>query len=126
MNNLLLVDDDEAVLETLEILLEKRLLNLNILKAGNGRAAVNILNSTPVDLIITDLQMPVMNGFELAEFRQRHYPHVPLIVMSGGLFPEMKNQLNDLDVHRFIEKPFDMPRVVKVISNEMVQLPVLF
>ncbi len=51
-------------------------------EAGNGKKAIELLEREPVDLIITDLAMPVMNGFELMRYVREHYPGVHLAVLT--------------------------------------------
>ncbi len=55
----------------------------NVITAGNGREAIDILNSTPVNLVITDLRMPVMDGMELLRYIKAEFPFVPVIVITA-------------------------------------------
>ncbi len=107
MKTILLVDDNNYIIEALALTLNRYTAYGNILKAQNGREGVDILTSTPVDLILTDLNMPVMDGYDLAEFRNRHFPQVPIVVMTGDASPNVKQRLNALGVTECLEKPFD-------------------
>jgi CheY-like chemotaxis protein len=60
----------------------------------------------PVALILTDLEMPVMDGYGVISHRNKSCPQVPLFVMSGRLFPEVREKLGELGVSECIEKPF--------------------
>lgn len=119
MRNILLVDDDPGVLEIFPALLRSHFKKTNFLTAGNGLQAVKILDVNPVDLIISDLHMPVMDGFELARFRQRHYPYIPLILITADPSADTNPRLLALGVRQFITKPFDMRLVVKRILQEL-------
>ncbi len=79
-----------------------------ILTAENGREAVNVLRSVPVDLLVTDLKLPEMNGFELLAWTSRHQPQLPVIVMSAFGTPEIEARLAKLDTLQFLEKPLDI------------------
>ena len=46
-----------------------------------------------MDLIVTDLKMPVMNGYELVEYVNRNFPHLPVYVMTGDYLPDVKPRL---------------------------------
>ena len=79
----------------------------NILTAKNGREGTKIMSSLPVSLVVTDLQMPDMDGYGVIEFRNRNYPLVPVIVMSGNVTSEVRGKLRGLNVYECFEKPFD-------------------
>ena len=78
--NVLVVDDDREVLSTLaEILTE---LHLNPITAGDGAEAIEKLKTMKVDLIITDLMMPKMDGFELIQRTRQLNANIPIYVLS--------------------------------------------
>jgi CheY-like chemotaxis protein len=79
----ILVVDDSAVDRTIAGRLLERNSEWTIVYAGNGKEAVARLESQPPDLIITDLQMPEMNGLELVETVRDKFPHIPVILMTG-------------------------------------------
>jgi CheY-like chemotaxis protein len=78
---LLVVDDEPVILQTMTAILENE--GFAVLTAEDGFAALNILRGASPDLIITDLRMPNMSGFELLSVVRRRYPHIPIIVISG-------------------------------------------
>ncbi|HYA85494.1 MAG TPA: response regulator [Nitrospirota bacterium] len=106
-NNILLIDDNTSILETLSLWLRTRLQDWDILTARNGNEGAEIMSSVPVSLVVTDLQMPGMDGYGVIEFRNGNYPLVPLIVMTGNLTPDVREQLRGLHVSACVEKPFD-------------------
>src|SRR5271169_895332 len=105
MNNILLIDDNICILEILTLRLGSCLHDWNILTAQNGSEGTEIMSSLPVSLVLTDLQMPVMDGYGVIDFRNRNYPLIPLIVMSGNLTPEVRKKLKELHVSECVEKP---------------------
>ncbi|QTA80380.1 Two component system response regulator [Desulfonema limicola] len=75
--------------------------------ALNGREAVQILNSSKVDLVLTDLKMPVMDGYELLSYLSKNFRNIPTIVMTGFGSPEIAKRLKQKGVIHYIEKPFE-------------------
>jgi CheY-like chemotaxis protein len=79
---ILVVDDDLSIRETAKLILESE--GFEVLTAADGVEGLHSLSKSLPDLIISDLNMPRMSGFEfLAVVRQR-FPHIPTIAMSGG------------------------------------------
>lgn len=102
---ILLVDDNEEILEFLTMDLQDK---YNLLKASNGQEALQVLESEPVQLIISDIMMPVIDGFELcnqvkADF---HYSHIPFILLTAKDTLQSKIMGLELGADAYIEKPF--------------------
>lgn len=108
MRNILVVDDEEAILVTMVewFAAAHPSDNYNILVADNGIEAVKSLSSHKIDLLMTDLNMPKMDGFELLAHVNNDYPVVPVIVMSAFNTPDIKNKVKNMGVLSFISKPF--------------------
>jgi len=79
----LIVDDETPFILSLTTGLKRYSSEYNILTAENGKIAVEILESTPLDLVVTDLRMPEMDGFELLAYMSTNFPSIPVIVMSA-------------------------------------------
>lgn len=117
MKKVLIVDDETSFLLSLKDLLKVHRGKFEILTAENGSVAVDLLRDTSVDLLVTDLRMPEMNGFELLAWVSRHQPQLPVIAMSAFGTPEIEARLRKLDTLQFIEKPVDLPVLEKAIFN---------
>lgn len=78
---ILVVDDDPSVLETSEMVLKHK--GYEVRSATDGFAAIAELRRSAPDVIISDLSMPNMSGFELLSVVRRRFPHIPVIVISG-------------------------------------------
>ncbi len=102
--NILLVDDEPRFLAQLVSELRGHSGNFCILTAENGERALKVLESAPVNLLVTDLRMPVMDGFTLLSHMKRDYPHIPVIIMSAFLYPEVETRLRELGASECIEK----------------------
>jgi CheY-like chemotaxis protein len=119
MKNILLVDDNAYILEALALTFSTIARDCAVLKARNGKEAVEILQRVPVDLLLTDVHMPVMNGLELISHRNACYPQVPLFAMTGDASPEVMEQLNGLGVNECLEKPFNFEAVTRMIQKKL-------
>ncbi len=81
---ILLVDDDELFTDLLQMCLPSVTHQWTILTAPNGLAAMELLEKSKVDLLVTDTSMPLMNGLELVAEVQISHPQLPIIVMTSG------------------------------------------
>lgn len=77
----LVVDDEPIILETMSAILQSE--GFVVRPAEDGFAALVTLRQTPPDVIISDLRMPNMSGFELLSVVRRRFPHIPVIAISG-------------------------------------------
>ncbi|MGL6056065.1 MAG: response regulator, partial [Vibrio metschnikovii] len=77
----LIVDDKEIQRTLVKLYLDQ--LGISSLQANNGESAVNIVKTHSIDLILMDIQMPVMNGFEASQIIKAHSPDIPIIALSG-------------------------------------------
>ena len=78
---ILVVDDDPGILQTSSTILETE--NYEVLTAADGFEALIVLKGAPPNIIISDLRMPNMSGFELLSIVRRRFPHIPVIAISG-------------------------------------------
>jgi two-component system cell cycle sensor histidine kinase/response regulator CckA len=103
---ILLVEDDDAVRSISRRILE--LQGYSVIEAGNGVEALRLcgLAATPVDLVLTDMVMPEMNGKELARQLRERYPEIRLLFMSGYTEDAALRQSFLEPGTAFIEKPF--------------------
>jgi len=108
VKKILIVDDETSFLLSLQDGLRVHRDKFEVLTAGNGREAVDILRVQPIDLLVTDLKLPEMNGFELLAWTSRHQPQLPVIVMSAFGTPEIEERLAKMDTLQFLEKPLDL------------------
>ncbi|HWR59665.1 MAG TPA: response regulator, partial [Thermodesulfovibrionales bacterium] len=121
MKNVLIVDDEKSFLLSLVEGLSVYAADLNVLTAANGRSAVDVLRSAHVDLVVTDLKMPEMDGFELLAFMSRNYQHIPVIVMTAYCTPEIKQKLDALGSFQLLEKPLNFKELVDSIFAELAK-----
>jgi CheY-like chemotaxis protein len=119
MKNILIVDDNTFILDGLATTFGILLRDYTILTAEHGKQAIKIMESVPVDLLLTDLNMPVMDGYGLIEHTKKNHPHIPVFVMTGLYTPDVAERLRPFGIVRGIEKPFDYEELAHEISHEL-------
>jgi len=117
MKNLLLVDDEKSFLLSLEDMLKDSDEDYSIKTANNGKEAVNILEQDDIDLVVTDLKMPEMDGFDLIAYISGSKPKMPVIAMTAFGTPDMENRLMEMGAFQYIEKPIDFPTLLNKIRD---------
>jgi DNA-binding response OmpR family regulator len=113
---LLLVDDNEEILEFLEHELNEK---YTVIKALNGHEALQIIKDEAVQLIICDIMMPVMDGFELCKIIKTNfeYSHIPVILLTARNTLQSKIEGLELGADAYIEKPFSPEYLQVQIAN---------
>ena len=113
---ILLVDDNEEILEFLEHELVER---YAVIKALNGQEALQVLKEDTVQLIICDVMMPVMDGFELCKIlkSQFEYSHIPVILLTARNTLQSKIEGLELGADAYVEKPFSPEFLQVQIAN---------
>lgn len=119
MKTVLVVDDDPIILDTIASYLKTHSPELELVSARNGRQALEVLERQPVDLLLTDLYMPEMDGFELLAHMVRHFSSVPIVVMSGCEVPEIAGRLERQGALGYIEKPFDFASLADTVRRTL-------
>ncbi len=120
MKTVLIVDDETNLLQSLKEGFREHAGAFTIVTAENGAKASVILSSQPVDLVVTDLKMPVVDGFELMAYMSKHHPDIPSIIMTAhGTAPDIEKKLKLLDVPHYIRKPFDLEELTSAIVTEL-------
>lgn len=109
VREVLIVDDEEPLLLTISEGLSIYRNYFNLQTATNGAEAVKVLKSSPViDLVVTDLSMPKMDGFELLAYMNRNYPQIPVILMTAYGTPKIEEIVSSMGLYRYLEKPLDI------------------
>ena len=119
MKNILLIDDNYYFLTGLSMNLGVYLKNCSILTARSGGQALEIMGSVPVDLVVTDLEMPSMDGYELTASIKKEHPELPVFAMSGYIAPETEKRLASLGAARCLAKPFGFKELADMIATEL-------
>ncbi len=115
---ILIVDDDPIVRSILSSAL-KTYDELGVLTAENGKVAAKILNIIKIDLVVTDLEMPEMNGLDLLSHMNKNHPHIPVIVLTWVVTKEIKTKIKSLGFSQYLEKPPDIDALTEMIFEEL-------
>lgn len=113
---ILLVDDFENTRWVIESTLKK--VECEILKADNGKEALKKMDGRIIDLVITDINMPEMNGLELiANIKNSAYKMVPIIVLSTDTQQDKKQKAMDLKITMWMQKPYKTDDLLKIVKK---------
>ncbi|MGE5943081.1 MAG: sigma-54-dependent transcriptional regulator [Flavobacteriales bacterium] len=114
--NILVVDDDIHILELLQRHLQSW--DYHTYKAVSVKEAVAILRDTSIDLLITDLKMPEVDGFELIKFVSEHYPKLPKLVVTG--YPSIQDSLAAIKSKvDYLTKPFTKEELKAALGDSL-------
>ena len=118
----LIVDDEKNIRSGLALAFEDE--GYDTLEAENGEVAWNIINKKSVDLVITDLRMPVMSGYELLKRAASTFPTLPIIVLTGhGSIEDAVKAMQDGAID-FFTKPVDLDHIMltakKALNNSKI------
>ena len=121
VSKILVVDDQEINRDILGTILED---NYDVIYAENGEEALDkiVENNYNISLIMLDLMMPIMNGFEVLEYKKQdeHMKNIPVIVLTSEKDAELKAL--ELGAYDFITKPFDMHEVILARAGRIIEL----
>lgn len=121
----LLVDDEPLILAALKAILERD--GFVCRTAGDGFEALRLLRETPPDILISDLRMPSMSGFELLAIVRRRFPQIAVIVISGEF--NINLQTSGLLMNAFFQKgvykPQDLIATMRDLHSQSPILPPL-
>ena len=115
MKNILLVDDERSLLLSMAEGLEAFVKDFKVHTAMNGREALEVFDSHPVDVVVTDLRMPEMEGFELLDWMRERHPEVPAIVLSAFVTPRIEDKLREMGAAEVLAKPLDFRKLAASI-----------
>lgn len=114
---ILLIDDDELVGQTVSLMLTTSGYEVRI--ANNGLDALNIFKNEPIGLVISDLFMPSLSGWEVVEQIRQSSRTVPVFIFTGyleELIHEQKNRVEALGINEILLKPIRMKDLVDKVA----------
>lgn len=117
LSRILVVDDEESIREFFEIMLKRE--GYEVLTASNGIKALEILKNQPVDLILSDIQMPEMSGLELLTKVKELDPEMVMLMLTAFGSTETAVEAMKLGAYDYILKPFKIDEVKIVIQQAL-------
>ena len=115
METVLIVDDEKNYPPILSAVLEDE--GYETLTANRGRDALEILKQSDIDLVLTDMKMPSMDGMELLEHIKAQDPDLPVIMMTAHGTVDKAVEAMQKGAYSYLEKPFDNDRLVLYVKK---------
>jgi DNA-binding NtrC family response regulator len=114
-NKILVVDDEDALRTVLSAELEGE--GYQVTTAADGQEAINVLTSSGFDLILLDIKMPNVDGFEVLKFVKEKHPKTKVIMLTG--FADLKNAIESkkLGAEDFVSKPYDLVDLLTTVER---------
>jgi len=111
----MVVDDEEALRTVLSAELQGE--GYQVASAGDGQEAINILTTQEFDLILLDIKMPNVDGFEVLKFVKDRHPKTKVVMLTG--FADLKNAIESkkLGAEDFVSKPYDLVDLLTTVER---------
>lgn len=114
--NILIAEDVESNFLYLKAVLSK--LNATIFWAKNGIEAVNICNNeNRIDLVLMDLQMPEMNGYEATEILKKKFPYIPIVAQTAFAMSDDREKALDAGCDDYLAKPIKSKDLLSMVER---------
>lgn len=111
---ILVVDDDESIRELVDMALSSE--GHQVMTAPHGRAALEVIAISPPDVILLDMKMPVMDGWEFARiYRQVPGQHAPIVVVTAA--QDAASRAAEVAADGHLPKPFDLEDLFRVVDE---------
>lgn len=114
---ILLVDDEQLILDSLSRELTSAPLSFEVSLATNGEEAVGMIADRAPDLVITDLRMPGLDGYQVLKAAKRKDPHTMVLILTG--YADMQSAIDALRLgaDEYLQKPCDPDELLYRVSN---------
>jgi len=119
MKIILIVDDTKLARHLLAKKFQPFSDEFEIVTAANGKEALECINNVPVDLVVTDIEMPVMDGFELIAHMNNRHPQIPVFVMTAKGSPEIEEKIDAMGSFRYFEKPLKFDALLAAVRETL-------
>ena len=118
----LVVDDDEIMRSALKRILEGE--GYNVILAEDGLELSKVLETTRLDMVLLDVNLPWVDGYELCKLIKSHpnFNNVPLIMVSGRSSKEDVERGFDAGANDYVTKPFDIDYMLGVINKMLLEI----
>jgi DNA-binding NtrC family response regulator len=114
---ILVVDDDDTLLKFFKIHLNKFFSRVIVVR--NAQEAINTLKEKEIDLVISDIKMPRMDGIQLMKKVKNHDPSIPVYLVSGALLSDTQQNAVETKADGFLTKPFSIDELHEFIDRGM-------
>ena len=119
MEKILIAEDDTKLRNFFRMYFEKHKDTFEVIFAGDGEEAIEILNQKYISLVITDILMPKLDGFGLLAYINNKYPHIPCIVVTSYPAKGLAQKLSNDKLIRVFQKPFRLGELTEAILQAL-------
>ncbi|MCK5551975.1 MAG: response regulator, partial [Deltaproteobacteria bacterium] len=113
LKKVLIVDDEETLTWSMAKSLSRDRDKYEVEIANNGKEALEVLGKMPIDLVISDIRMPDLNGLDLLVRVKEEYPHTKVIIMTAYGSSDVQKEASKRGSLYYIEKPFEINEIRK-------------
>src|SRR5215813_1676166 len=114
---ILLIEDERQLRENLQILLQSA--GYQVTTAASGEEGIQQIREQPFDLVITDLVMPGVDGFQVMDYLRGHHPETVVVAMTGYVSTESAIQALRKGAYDYLSKPLDVDLMHSVVARAM-------
>ena len=122
-DGILVIDDEPVLRTTFKHMLEEE--GYRVWVAQNGHEGLELFRKNRPEIVITDMVMPIVDGFAMIDSLRRECPGLPIIAMSAFLEPEKMEKSLDSGAFCYLTKPVEMPVLFELIRAILVPQPAL-
>ena len=115
MNKILIVDDEKAIRNCLSEMIS--FMGFDVAVASSGDEALNLFHTDSFDLVLTDLEMPDMDGWALALHIKEKWPHIPVVLITGAEERYVMERMKESCVDYVLFKPFALWEIQKTLKT---------
>ncbi|MFC2048790.1 response regulator [Elusimicrobiota bacterium] len=115
--NILVIDDDIAILDIIKRIIEKLEMNCSVTTALNGLEAILAADKSPPALLIIDIFLPWLDGFKLIQLFSKKFPSSHILAISGKSSPEISENAIDAGADEFLSKPFKFAELQDTVKE---------
>jgi two-component system, NtrC family, response regulator PilR len=120
MSNLLIADDEQGIRQLLTLVFERAGHKVDV--AEGGRQALETLRKNPIDLLVSDVKMPDMDGIELLRAARELAPDLAVVMMTAFATVDTAREAFKLGADDFIQKPFDIEELKLIVAKALEKL----
>jgi CheY-like chemotaxis protein len=114
-STILIVEDEESH----RLILKKVLTDngYNIIEAVNGAEGLEIMRTSKIDMVISDLEMPKMDGMEFSKWVKDMNPRYPIVIVTGHVSNFSPKELLDMNIDGILHKPIEREELLKILDR---------
>lgn len=114
---ILIVDDEDNITWSMEKYLSKE--GYFIATADSAKKGAELLNASPFELVITDMKMPDVDGFQFLNWIKKNHPKSKVVIMTAFGSPSIRDEAKKIGAYRYFEKPVDLNQLRKFINETL-------